>query len=171
MYVHALLHSQSQHTHRGAGKAMAATHGAEYHSSYDASTKKQAHTVHVFKAKSDEHAEEMKKKLEKSPDVNHVHITKDSGHVLKEETETHQVKSFEDFLSESIVDHEHFQGAHGKKPSGHGNWIFSHNKNQSLLGAKEGHDYFSHTGYYSDAKKKAAAWGKSQGHHRVHVLS
>lgn len=81
------------------------------------------------------------------------------------------MQSFEEFLAEAIVDHEHFQGAHGKKPSGHGNWIFSHNKNQSLRGAQEGHDYFSHTGSYSEAKKKAAAWGKSKGHHRVHVLS
>ena len=97
-FVHVLLHSQSKNTHRGAGKALAATHGAEYHSSYDASTKKQAHTVHVLKAKDENHAEEIMKKLEKSNDVNTSHISKESGHVLKEEVQTRKVKTFDEFL-------------------------------------------------------------------------
>lgn len=116
-FVHALLHSQSKNTHRGAGKALAATHGAEYHSSYDASTKKQAHTVHVLKAKSPEHAEEIRKKLEKHHDINHAHVSNEHGHILKEEVSKTK-KTFEEFLGEGLATPD-AMARHAKKAEHH----------------------------------------------------
>lgn len=87
------------------------------------------------------------------------------------------MKTFDEYLSENQiltevdVRHEQYQGAHGKKPSGHGNWMFSHHKNVDFKQHKEGHDFTSHNGSYSEAKKHAQQWAKSKGHSVVHVQS
>ena len=60
-------------------------------------------------------------------------------------------------LSESVIfNDDSYQGAHGKKPRGQGNWYISHAKSIDFSKHKEGEDYVSHNGSLTDAKKKAA---------------
>lgn len=77
-------------------------------------------------------------------------------------------KTFEEFsndvaLDEATVDADRYQAVTGKKPSGHGNWIFSkHKSHNSDIHPKT--DAFQGTGKYSEVKKDAVNHFKKQGH-------
>jgi hypothetical protein len=81
-----------------------------------------------------------------------------------------KLQSFEEFLEEQTLDEgavsvsdTSYQGAHGKKPSGTGNWMFSkHQSHDFSKHPKE--DLFQHNGTYSAAKKAAVKHFKAQGH-------
>jgi hypothetical protein len=74
-------------------------------------------------------------------------------------------------LNEAVeVSHSTFENAHGKKPTGHGRWVFSHNKNPDMS-KSEGTEFVTHTGHYSEAKKVAQKWAKDNGHSVIHVAS
>lgn len=75
------------------------------------------------------------------------------------------IQSFEEFLNESSVqvNDAQFQGAHGKKPSGHGAWAFSKHKNHNP-DVHSDEDMFQHTGKYAEAKKEAVKHFTTKGH-------
>ena len=84
------------------------------------------------------------------------------------------MKTFEEFINEAIEvkGHDNYKFAHGKKPSGHGNWhigigisTIDHKRH------KEGEHYISHNGKLSDAVAKAKHVAKAQGINSVHIQS
>lgn len=69
----------------------------------------------------------------------------------------------------SVEGHDRYEYAHGHKPRGQGNWIFSSHKSIDFSKHKEGADYMKHNGSFTDAQKAAKSWAKTQGHTTVHV--
>lgn len=80
-----------------------------------------------------------------------------------------KLKSFNDFLSEQefgesvSVDTLNYQGAHGKKPSGNGSWMFSKYKSHDFEKHPDS-DLYKGQGNYSDVKKDAISYFKKQKH-------
>lgn len=80
-----------------------------------------------------------------------------------------KIKTFNDFLEEQTLEEtisvsdDHYRGAHGKKPSGSGNWMFSKHKSHDFSKHPK-EDVFQHNGTYSNAKKAAVKHFKDQGH-------
>ena len=88
------------------------------------------------------------------------HISESSGHIIIEDSE----------LNEAVeVSSDYYQYANGKKPAGHGNWMFTPHRSGIQPSHKEGENYISVTGKYGEAKKKAQVWAKSLGHTKIHV--
>lgn len=82
------------------------------------------------------------------------------------------MKTFQEFINEGVeVSHSNYQNTHSRAPKGMGSWVFSHNKNPNLATGKEGIDYVTHNGTYTEAKNKAKSWAKSQGHSLIHVAT
>lgn len=91
-------------------------------------------------------------------------------------TEERKLKAFANFIlsvNESVeVEHDAFEFSSGKKPSGHGSWVFTRDGIQHRLDFnkhKEGKDWFQHNGTYGEAKTAAKKWAKSVGHSIIHV--
>jgi len=106
--------------------------------------------------------------------VNHAHISKESGHVLKEEAAPKAKMTFEEFLNERIevVGHDNYAHVHGKKPGGHGNWMIGVGRRDiDHKVHKEGEHYVTHNGKLTDAVKKAKAAAKAHGATKVHILT
>ena len=73
-------------------------------------------------------------------------------------------------LDESIeVSSDYYSYAHGKRPSGHGKWVFTPHRSGVHPSHKEGENYISVTGKFSDAKQTAQRWAQSKGHSKIHV--
>lgn len=97
-------------------------------------------------------------KMKKFRDIKQ-HISEASGHMVEASE-----------LNESVeVSSDFYQYAHGKKPSGHGAWMFTPHRSGVHTSHKEGVNYISVTGKYGEAKKKAQSWAKSLGHTKIHV--
>lgn len=79
------------------------------------------------------------------------------------------LKSFDEFVTEQEIDESvsvdtlHYQGVHGKKPSGHGSWMFSKHRSHDFQKHPES-DLYKGQGNYSDVKKAAVSHFKKQGH-------
>lgn len=80
-----------------------------------------------------------------------------------------KLKSFNDFLVEQTLEEDvsvsdsYYQGVHGKKPGGTGNWMFSKHKSHDFSKHPK-EDMFQHNGTYTNAKKAAIKHFKTQGH-------
>ena len=73
------------------------------------------------------------------------------------------LESQEDLNESVTVDTERYQGAHGKKPSGNGSWMFSKHKSHDFKKHPES-DLYKGQGNYSEVKKAAVSHFKKQGH-------
>lgn len=85
------------------------------------------------------------------------------------------VPLFKDFVNEELteaiaVDTERFEGVHGKKPKGHGQWIFFTDKNKTDI-RKDDHYQTKTAMNYSDAVKAAKKWAKEKNLYRIYVAS
>lgn len=66
---------------------------------------------------------------------------------------------------------QHYEWVHGKKPSGNGSWAFS-TVHPAQHDVRKHDMHVVHSSTYIDAKKKAVAHYKTQGHSgEIHVLT
>lgn len=81
-------------------------------------------------------------------------------------------KTFEEYLAEAIrVDTNAYRRSHMKNPGGSGNWIFGLDKSDiDFQKDKEGSDYVSVRGNYSDALKKAKEVAKAKGKTTIYPM-
>lgn len=68
----------------------------------------------------------------------------------------------------SVEGEDNYSYTHGKKPSGHGNWVFSKHRSHDVRTHSD-EDKFEHRGTYSEAKKAAKKWAKEKGHSTAYV--
>lgn len=84
------------------------------------------------------------------------------------------MKTFQEFLEEAVVSDlskKRYEFANGKKPSGHGNWLFTKHEKGVEPHHKLGEDHTQHQGTFSEASAHAKKWAKSKGISEVHVAT